>query len=283
MINPGGPGGSGATFVLGLGKSLQTIVDSGSAPAINDVNAKYYDILGFDPRGIGQTTPQAYCTADVAAAWSWTLREDTEGILGSSDAALGRLWSMSHAWGTACKQTMDEEDGFDIKQYMSTAFVARDMLEIVEKHAAHVAETVAQLDLVKQRRQILDAALIKPSDAKLQYWGFSYGTFLGSTFASMYPDRVGRVILDGVVSSYDYIHSLGDGSLTDNQKAMNSFYTYCVYAGPEVCPLATANSTFADVENRVHSIVQSLYHNPLAIITPTGPEIISKCICTKCM
>jgi hypothetical protein len=42
---------------------------------------------------------------------------------------------MTHAWSESCKQAMDEKEGFDVKQYMSTAFVARDMLEIVERHA----------------------------------------------------------------------------------------------------------------------------------------------------
>jgi pimeloyl-ACP methyl ester carboxylesterase len=275
LINPGGPGGPGALFAVLIGHSLQNIVDSDELPSISSADAKYYDILGFDPRGIGETTPRAYCVADPAASWSWTLRENTEGILGSSDAALGRLWSMTHAWGASCKQAVDAEEGPDIKQYMTTASVARDMLEIVEKHAAYVAERLARLSPKTHGCRKPDAAFAKPSEAKLHYWGFSYGTYLGSTFASMFPDRVGRVILDGVVSSYDYNHSLGNGSLTDNAKAMYSFYTYCVQSGPEACPLTTENSTADDVKDRVESIVESLYHNPLAINSPMGPEIFT--------
>jgi pimeloyl-ACP methyl ester carboxylesterase len=275
LINPGGPGGPGALFTVLVGQSLQDIVDPEVNPDIRSADLKYYDILGFDPRGIGETEPAANCMADRAASWSWTLREDTEGILGSSDAALGRLWSMSHAWGTSCKQAMDAEDGPDIKQYMATAFVARDMLEIVEKHATYVSESLDLLKTSMPRSYQPDTTLYKPEEAKLQYWGFSYGTYLGSTFASMFPDRVGRVILDGVVSSYDYNHSLGNGSLVDNQKAMDSFYTYCIHSGPEACPLTTSNSTLADVKNRVEKIMQSLYHHPLAINSPTGPEILT--------
>ncbi|KAF2831296.1 hypothetical protein CC86DRAFT_463216 [Ophiobolus disseminans] len=275
VINPGGPGGPGALFALGVGKSLQTIVDSAIHPNIEATDAKYYDIIGFDPRGIGETEPAAYCTDDYATSWSWTLRENAVGLLGSSDASLGRLWSMSHAWGSACKDAMDEEDGPDIKQYMATAFVARDMLQIVEKHAAYVANTVSQLDFKKNRMRAPETAPVTSSEAKLDYWGFSYGTFLGSTFASMFPDRVGRVILDGVVSSYDYEHALGNGSLTDNQKVMSSFYTYCVYAGPDHCPLATPDATFADIRKRVDKIVQSLYHNPLILKAATGAEVLT--------
>ncbi|KAF2035912.1 alpha/beta-hydrolase [Setomelanomma holmii] len=275
LINPGGPGGPGAFFAVLVGHSLQNIVDFNIDPTVSSPDARYYDIIGFDPRGIGETTPRAYCVADSAASWSWSLREYTEGILGSSDAALGRLWSMSHAWGASCKQAMDTEKGADIKRYMTTALVARDMLEIVERHATYVADRLAHLNAQPHGCRKDLPTVIKPSEANLDYWGFSYGTYLGSTFASMFPDRVGRVILDAVVSSYDYNQALGNGSLTDNQKAMYSFYTYCVQSGREECPLTTANSTIDDVEERVQSVIESLYHNPLPILTPTGPEILT--------
>ncbi|KAL5116914.1 hypothetical protein ACEQ8H_005131 [Pleosporales sp. CAS-2024a] len=273
LLNPGGPGGSGAQFALSTGRAIQDIVDAD----VDMVPFKplYYDIIGFDPRGIGWTEPAAVCM-DPAASWSWALREATEGILGSSDAALGRLWSMTHAWGASCKQATDAHHGPDIKQYMSTAFVARDMVEIIEKHASWAAKRVEQPKLDKPRaHHEPQAALIRPKEAKLQYWGFSYGTYLGSTFASMFPDRVGRVVLDGVVSYYDYNHSLGNGSLTDNQKAINSFYTYCKESGPAICPLATSSSTMDDIQLRVQNISSSLYHNPLAINSAGGPDIVT--------
>jgi pimeloyl-ACP methyl ester carboxylesterase len=278
LINPGGPGGAGASFAAQFGQTLQAVVDAESSPNIKSADKKYYDIIGFDPRGIGYTTPQAVCMDDPAAAWSWTLRENTEGILGSSDAALGRLWSMTHAWGFSCKEAMDAKEGPDIKQYMTTALVARDMLEIVERHATWVAAKLAQMKLDKSRchpQHKPDTALYKPEEANLNYWGFSYGTYIGSTFGSMFPDRVGRVILDGVVSTYDYNHGLGNGSLTDNKKAVDSFYTYCVGSGPEICPLATSNSTISDVKDRVEKIIKSIYHAPLAINSASGPDIIT--------
>jgi pimeloyl-ACP methyl ester carboxylesterase len=276
LLNPGGPGGPGVFFALIVAQALQTIVDSNVDPRIAGAEGKFYDIIGFDPRGIGESEPAARCMPDVASSWSWTLRQNEEGILGSSDAALGRHWSMTHAWGTSCKQAMDENDGPDIKQYMNTPFVARDMLEIVEKHATHVAQKLATIKPTKQKLQHEpDIALYKPSEAKLHYWGFSYGTVLGAYFASMFPDRVGRVVFDGVVNTDDYIRSLGNGSLADNAKALTSFYTYCLQSGPEICPLTTSNSTIDDIRDRVHRITQSLYHNPLAIGSPAGPEILT--------
>ncbi|KAF1836666.1 alpha/beta-hydrolase [Decorospora gaudefroyi] len=277
LLNPGGPGGSGATFALGVGKAFQTVVDPSVDPRLASGDAKYFDIIGFDPRGIGWSEPAARCMPDQPSSWSWNLREENEGLVESSDAALGRLWSMTHAFGASCKLAEDDHDGPDIKQYMSTASVARDMLEITERHEEWVATEVARLAAQKVGKRLGGDYNITYStaEAKLQYWGFSYGTYLGSTFASMFPDRVGRLVLDGVVSPYDYRHGLGNGSLTDTEKAMNSFYTYCHYVGPDQCPLATANSTVAAIEERTQGIVQSLYHNPLPIVSPEGPDFLT--------
>ena len=207
LINPGGPGGSGTGLALAIGTSLRSIVDSDESPNITSTDARYYDVIGFDPRGIGLTKPTARCMPDQPSAWSWNLRENDEGLLGSSDAALGRLWTMTHAFGASCKLAEDEQDGPDIKQYMSTAFVAQDMLEITERHAEYVANEVAQIAARKAgKRPGCHKSAYIPGKSKLHYWGYSYGTYLGSTFASMFPDRVGRLVLDGVVSSYDYNH-----------------------------------------------------------------------------
>ncbi|CBX95435.1 hypothetical protein IAQ61_004261 [Plenodomus lingam] len=276
LLNPGGPGGAGALFAFLVASALQQVVDSSSHPSDALPEAKYYDVIGFDPRGIGMSEPLAKCMPSEPSAWSWELRENNEGILGSSDAVQGRLWSMTHAFGSSCSIASEDADGPDIKQYMSTASVARDMLEITEKHAEYVAEQRAHLAAQKTGKALggHDTGY-RPGESKLQYWGFSYGTFLGTTFASMFPDRVGRVVLDGVVSSYDYLDSLGNGSLSDSEKAMESFYTFCHEAGPSSCALATPDGSAVQVRVRVQKIIQSLYHAPLSISTPRGPEILT--------
>ncbi|KAH6638378.1 TAP-like protein-domain-containing protein [Boeremia exigua] len=279
LLNPGGPGGPGAQFALSTAKSLQWVVDADSKPTSAEDDSRFFDIIGFDPRGIGETTPAATCISDAAAAWSWRLRESEEGILGSSDAALGRLWSMTHALGSSCRLAMDEEDGPDVKQYMTTAFVARDMLEIVERHAEYNVHKVARETHNNGKRSgphTNSHPKYTPGEAKLQYWGFSYGTFLGSTFASMFPDRVGRAVLDGVVNEWDYVHSLGNGSLVDSEKAMESFYSYCLLSGSTVCPLALENTTTtAEIKERVERIINSLYHNPFILASADGPEVFT--------
>lgn len=278
LINPGGPGGPGALFALSTAKSLQWVVDTSSDPASAKADARFFDIIGFDPRGIGETEPAATCISDPAAAWSWSLRENEAGILGSSDAAAGRLWSMTHAFGSSCRTAMDGANGPDIKRYMTTAFVARDMLEIVERHAEYNAHQSAKVGHNDGRRLAnRNTSLLKytPGAAKLQYWGFSYGTLLGSTFASMFPNRVGRAVLDGVVNEWDYNHSLGNGSLIDNEKAMKSFYSYCLLSGPKACPLANGTTTTTEIKERAEKIVYSLYHKPFILDSLEGPEVIT--------
>ena len=284
LINPGGPGGSGVMLALLEAASLQTIIDAPADPPPLEgcqdraqISGKYFDVIGFDPRGIGFTEPAASCVTDQATWWSWRLRESNEGILGSSDAALGRLWSMTHSYGESCKLNLDQDEP-DIKHYMTTASVARDMLEIADRHSQYVSNKVSGLHRPgKGRRPRCDntaATTYIPGKAMLQYWGFSYGTYLGSTFASMYPDNVGRLVLDGVVNSDDYNDSLGGGSLHDTEKVMRSFYTYCIRAGPTACPLSAAASSIEDVEYRVQKIVYSLYHNPIQISSAEGPEVL---------
>lgn len=278
LINPGGPGGSGIALALMEAYRLRTLV----APSFGDESkGKYYDILGFDPRGIGFTQPLAQCMPDNPSAWSWKLRESTEGILGSSDAALGRLWSMSHAFGAACKEYSEASGEPDIKQYISTASVARDMLEIAERHAKWVVDQSNQLarDGRSTRVQSSNSAngqtIYKHGEVNLTYIGFSYGTYLGTTFAAMFPDRVGRLVLDGVVNVIDYNNGLAQGSLHDTEKDMKSFYTFCASAGPEDCPLAAATASVEDIEQRTQRIINSLYHNPIGIHTAQGPEIFT--------
>jgi pimeloyl-ACP methyl ester carboxylesterase len=74
-----------------------------------------------------------------------------------------------------------------IGRFVSTASVARDMLHIIEKLG----------------------------EEKLKYWGFSYGTFLGVTFASLWPQKVGRMVLDGI--HFSTLTSLADTILIDEQ------------------------------------------------------------------
>lgn len=281
-MNPGGPGGSGVGFVAGAGKQIQTLVDSPEDPASSDsnLNAKYYEIIGFDPRGVGWTFPGAHCFNQTSDRITWGLRELSEGQLDASDAALGRLWSMEQAFGFSCYFTMDP--GYDIKQFITTASVARDMVELIEalgRHRQREAESFSPGNAPSNRRihpfSHSKATYIAGKE-KLQYWGFSYGTQLGSTFASMFPDRVGRLVLDGVINAENYGAGLWTDFLHDTEKVMQYFYKTCA-AAPGRCPFATPESTADDIEAKAQSILADLYHNPMAMSDPhvEFPEVLT--------
>jgi pimeloyl-ACP methyl ester carboxylesterase len=80
-------------------------------------------------------------------------------------------YAHASAFAQQCASIIGSEE-YSIGRFVSTASVARDMLHIMEKLG----------------------------EEKLKYWGFSYGTFLGVTFASIWPDKVRRVVLDGMDS-----------------------------------------------------------------------------------
>lgn len=286
IVNPGGPGGSGIEYVVGAGERLRHSVDSVS---LDDPNGKFFDIMSFDPRGVGFTAPNVNCFADSGLSKGWALRVMEEGVLGGSDATFGRLWSMAIARAGSC--SLASADGKDVKPYVTTAHAARDMLELVEHHgqwreaeARRIvsSQTSGCHGAVKQPGRpasdtlVLEALRYKPDLEKIYYSGGSYGTYLGLTFAAMFPDRIHRMRVDGLVDADDYRKVLWTDNLRDTEKEVHEFYYHCARAGYPACALAnsTGKTTAAGVEARVHNITNSLIHNPLPVIGP-NPEVIT--------
>lgn len=259
QVNPGGPGGSGIGLVLGGGEAISWTVDTQ-----DEQSGLFFDILSFDPRGVGFSTPRMQCFDDPCVAKSWNLRLKEVGVLGSSDASVGRKWSMDKAKGQSCSLPPHDEKA-DIKRYMTTASVARDMVSLVEAHGEwRQKEGLRLMKEVGERRYDSPASDVwkyRQGLEKLQYWGFSYGTYLGMTFAAMFPDRVGRVIVDGVVDAEDYKKALWYDNLEDTEKDVDQFYSNCARVGYPGCALAnsTGTSTAHGVKSRVQNITASLY------------------------
>lgn len=113
----------------------------------------------------------------------------------------------------------------DAGQYMSTATNARDMLSIVDAFAATEDGQRAS----------------KPGHL-LNYFGTSYGSFLGQTFASMFPNRVGSMALDAVVDPESYLTNLTRNNVNHLDGAIATFFIYCHEVGPSECPFYTGSS-----------------------------------------
>ena len=141
LVNPGGPGSSGVALVR----------DS-VAFAVSDPVRAVYDVVGFDPRGVGDSTAVRCFDAEDMDAYLFDIPENPRG----SDAWEEEVTTANREFAEACDANSD-----GILPFITTENAARDM-------------------------DLLRAVL---GDQKLNYLGYSYGTFLGATYADLYPDR----------------------------------------------------------------------------------------------
>ncbi|KAH7000649.1 proteinase [Ilyonectria destructans] len=283
LVNPGGPGESGVYQVLTDGKSLQKILDDPVLPDADEpgaVGGKYFDILSFDPRGVNNTTPQLQCFSDAFDQQSWLLSLPDYGLLWHSESITGMEWARAAALGASCSYGEDETG---ILQHLNTAQTVQDMLQIVEKHGEwrenEAGDLLSRAPVSCQRStsDIIDRTAYQPGQELMQYWGMSYGTLIGATFAAMHPDRVGRMVIDGVVDPADHYAGTWLTQLQDSDMIISKFCEYCFQAGPEKCALYTGSSP-ADVEARLTSILLYMKSSPIAMHpshSSDGPAFIT--------
>jgi pimeloyl-ACP methyl ester carboxylesterase len=169
IINPGGPGGSGVGYVGYF-----------DAAGLED-----YDIIGWDPRGVGRSTP--------VSCWG--------------QADLDRYFAMDSSPDDAAElqARIDEQTDFG----KSCLNGSGTLLEHIS-----TMDTVRDLDLLR--------GLV--GDAKLNYFGASYGTRIGALYAETYPQRVGRMILDGAVD----VNNTSKITQVDGfERALHHFASWC--------------------------------------------------------
>ncbi|KAI2787574.1 hypothetical protein POX_f07945 [Penicillium oxalicum] len=210
-----------------------------------------YDVLGWDPRGVNSSLPAASCYPENLHRDRWSLltmqyREVApEGQLEMMDA-------MNNATFFACHQRLG-----DLGRFVSTAFVARDLDEI--RKALNEDEVTGYL--------------------------VSYGTGIGQTYVNMFPDRAGRIILDGTEYVKDH-RLLGGFGWTSYDNATDAwhdgFLGECISAGPEACALAkpppgqTGPVTLEQLEIRMMQLLESLKFRPQSAYTESGgPSLIT--------
>ncbi|MFC4504248.1 MULTISPECIES: alpha/beta hydrolase [Streptomyces] len=147
LVNPGGPGGSGL--------SLAGFVASALPKAV----AAQYDVIGFDPRGVGRSTPALDCRPGHFKSVRPDSVPDTEAV---ERANLDR----ARSFAASCARKYAR-----VLPYIDTVSSVRDM----------------------------DAIRAATGAPKLNYFGYSYGTYLGAVYAKLYPQRVRRLVLDSIV------------------------------------------------------------------------------------
>ncbi|KAK1148022.1 hypothetical protein N8T08_010655 [Aspergillus melleus] len=290
LINPGGPGGSGVAQVLRTGRNFQIIVDAGIDPTTEHEPERsrnqYFDIIGFDPRGVNNTTPGFGCFPNLFSQKNWELQAEAEGMLSSSGDAFVRNWQRTLALNTGCSarlSTVPEGEQEALGEHVNTPPVARDMLEIIERHAEW-RELQGQAEQARRDRLYgsdREQAIVRRTkwnrgQEKLLYWGRSYGTILGSTFANMFPERMGRAVLDGVVDIDKYYQNKGHNSIIDADQIFDQFAHYCATAGAERCPFYREGGEAA-IKQAYRALEDKLYNAsvPVPASETRGPEIIT--------
>ena len=221
ILNPGGPGGSGVEYA----RAARAVL----TPQLADA----YDVVGFDPRGVVNSSP-VDCIDDskLDALFASDGTPDTP-------AEVADLAATSKLFGVGC-----ESKSPDVAPYMDTESAARDM-------------------------DILRAVL---GDEKLNYLGKSYGTYLGAQYAELFPERVGRFVLDGVLPS-----SLDSDEITLGQAkafdvVLRRFVEDCITQ--EDCPLP--RDVDAGVA-RIQQLLADLDQNP---IPGTGDRMLTEALGT---
>jgi len=219
-----------------------------------------YDFLTFDNRGFGYSSPSAKCFDSVLDSTLWEERMTNMGGYMSTFNGDGDLWvriAASRAKGVLCMKRNDEDA--DVRRHMTTSYAARDMLEIL-KRLPH---------------QVADGLIQKPKTPKLNFIGLSYGTIVGQTFASLYPEYVARMVLDGTAHAKDWFAKWQMEHLIDTDAVWESFYDDCSKA-KQACPLWRAfDSDSTDIKHRIEEFLENLKQRPAYTVSDGNSRLIT--------
>ena len=255
VLNPGGPSGSGIDILRWAGRGVQEIVDGD----------KHFEILSFDPRGTKYSTPSVACFEDDADRDMYLLQSRAAGSVDDSGFSLNTKWALAQGFGRICDASGlgIYPDGANIRQYVSTALVAYDMANLTDAIEEHRLHALSHTKSATETQQVRAEQYRVPL---LNYWGYSYGSYLGNTFASMFPSRVGRMILDGVVDAPDYAATGWSTNLQDNDKVWLKFFEWCFEAGPK-CALYNSHIRGPNaLALQLDQFMDHLMVNPLSIV-----------------
>ena len=211
----------GSLFVNPGGPGGSAVDYAKAAEVIVDPSIReYYDVVGLDPRGVAGSTP-VECLTD---------QEIDE--LGAAD-------------GTPDSPAEEEQIAID------STLPGEGCADNASPVFAHVGTVDAARDLDLAR------ALVK--DETLTYLGKSYGTMLGATYAELFPERVGRMVLDGVLPASLDLVEVTKGQADAFEVAIRDFAGYCLEQSG--CPLT---GSVDDAVAQVQEFLQGLDANPLA-------------------
>jgi pimeloyl-ACP methyl ester carboxylesterase len=270
ISSPPSPSHLGTIFTLfgGAGNSrIQDFITLSSSDFLDLIDPDFeYDFLTFDNRGFGYSSPSAKCFHSVLdSVLAEERMTDLAGVVTSRDedekGLLVRL-AAAKAKGELCaKQSGGDAD---IRRHMTTAYAARDMLEILKRLPDDQSSEV--FDSSREHVKKIP---------KLKFLGLSYGTMVGQTFASLYPEHVSRMVLDGTADAEDWVAKWQMQHLIDTDAVWASFYDDCFQA-KEACPMWRASDSNAtEIENRMTHFLEKLKLSPLYTVSDGNTRLIT--------
>ena len=201
VINPGGPGGSGMQVAV-----LAVLTGMNDSPIL-----QHFDMVGFDPRGVGSTIPEIRC---------FTNEENDRGENQTTLLGTSGEWSESDTLALM-QRCAEGSGGEEVIAAVGTRNVARDM----------------------------DVLRVAIGDDELTFVGQSYGTRLGAVYAEMFPQNVRAMVLDGVLDPRQDSEERRLALHAGFQRSFDLMAEFCAQ-GPD-CPLGTdpaqATAVFQDL------------------------------------
>ena len=198
FFNPGGPGVSGI-------RTLETL-----ATALPEELRATYDVVGFDPRGIGQSTPIT----------CWTDEEIHQVLADAQNGKLSDLASID----TASSTYVSAQKKIDLGAADAAACTQHsEVPELLDHVGTH--NVARDLDILRATN----------GNTKLNYLGTSYGTRIGAIYADLFPGHVGRTVLDGAMDpSKREIDSITE-TVAFKEGALRQYVEHC--QTQDSCPL----------------------------------------------
>ncbi|KAK5651988.1 hypothetical protein OQA88_10891 [Cercophora sp. LCS_1] len=199
-----------------------------AGPKLATIVGDDFHLVGFDPRGISGSRPLATCYQTDEARLMFP-RIKPKHV--SEDS--GDLWAWATNHAHACADVMGE-------------------------FAAHINSPQTAADM----NTILDAL----GQKDMYYWGLSYGTVLGATYSTLFPERAKRVIIDGVLNQFQWYQSLLEyDSAVDQDNVYSGLLEECVKAGPKLCALAQYAATKGELSEKLLSMARKLTDDPVGV------------------